>query len=225
MKYDPAWLQAEAIRLGSWNKVCKKYSISPRTIAKYKSCNLIVNVIENANVDLNEIQNLYDSGLSIRQISKMLDIPHSAFSKKIKTRDRVDANKLNPSVITEKGKRKLSILAKQRGLGGYRPHPNKGIYYNGIWFDSKWEVTVAKSLDEFGIVWERPKQGFVWTDTGRKYYPDFFLVNYGIYLDPKNPYLQIKDAKKIKEAQIRNNIKVLVLNKSQLSWETIKELL
>jgi hypothetical protein len=97
--------------------------------------------------------------------------------------------------------------------------------YKDIWFDSKWEVTVAKSLDENNIKWTRPKVGFVWTDDGKKYYPDFYLPEYDVYLDPKNPYLMIKDKPKIDESQKRNGISVLLLSKEQLNWNTIKNLI
>jgi hypothetical protein len=126
---------------------------------------------------------------------------------------------------SEETRKKISIAAKARGFGGYRPHPNRGERYKGIWFDSKWEVKVAKSLDENQIRWERPKIGFVWSDAGNKYYPDFYLIDYDVYLDPKNSYLMIKDAEKIHESQKRNNIKVLVLTEHFLNWEKIKLLL
>lgn len=133
--------------------------------------------------------------------------------------------RIQQSQKTQDGLKRLSESAKAHGLGGYRPHPNKGQWYCGIWFDSKWEVEVAKSLDESGIKWERPKNGFIWTDSGCKYYPDFYLVEYDVFLDPKNPYLRKKDKEKIEQAQIRNDIRVIVLDETQLSWNVIKTLL
>lgn len=137
------------------------------------------------------------------------------------------ANKLKgrpgrPKTLEEK--QHLSKIAKKNGLGGYRPHPNKGIRYKDIWFDSSWEVAVAKSLDEHNIKWVRPKSGFVWNDNNNKYYPDFYLPDYDVYLDPKNPYLMKKDQEKISEASKRNNIKVILLNENQLSWTNIAPL-
>lgn len=138
---------------------------------------------------------------------------------------RLQNGETKQSVKTADGLRRLSESAKAHNLGGYRPHPNKGQYYKGIWFDSKWEVKVAISLDENGISWVRPRTGFVWNESGNRYYPDFYLEEFDVYLDPKNPYLQIKDSEKIKNAQIRNNIRVLVLGEQQLEWEKIKLLL
>lgn len=56
--------------------------------------------------------------------------------------------------------------------------------------DSSWEEALAKRLDEIGVIWERPK-AVKWTDTSgtvRNYFPDFYLNDYDIFLDPKNPY-------------------------------------
>jgi hypothetical protein len=176
-------------------------------------------------LDLVKVQKLYDSGLSIRKISSMLNIPHSQFSSKIKTRTKKEAGKIAVIKQTEEGLQKLSKFAKERNLGGYRPHPNRGKRYKGIWFDSNWEVIVAESLDANNIAWERPKQGFVWNDKGNKYYPDFYLPNYDVYLDPKNGYLRKQHAEKIFEAQRINKIKVIVLDYDQLSWDKIQMLL
>lgn len=127
--------------------------------------------------------------------------------------------------ISKDGREKLSALAKERGLGGYKPHPNRGTYYKEIWFDSNWEIQVAKSLDENNIKWERPKIGFIWNDNGNRYYPDFYLPEYDVYLDPKNDYLISKDTLKINNAQRINNIKVFILTQSQLNWDSIKALI
>lgn len=154
---------------------------------------------------------------------------NKGLSKTSDTRVAAQANALagrkRDGNFTKEGLEKLSQGAKQRGLGGYRPHPNKGQRYKGIWFDSKWEVKVAESLDAAGVKWTRPRNGFIWNDAHNKYYPDFHLTDFDVYLDPKNDYLRIKDELKIAEAQRRNGIKVLVLTESQLNWDTIQLLL
>ena len=160
----------------------------------------------------------WNKGLSKHTDSRINQ--HSiALAEKYKTGELV-----RPS-FTDEQRNDLSTRAKKNGLGGYRPHPNRGSYYNGTWFDSNWEVQVAKSLDNANVKWSRPKIGFVWNDKGNKYYPDFYLEEYGIYLDPKNPYLIKKDNTKITEAQTRNNIRVMVLTEDQLEWAVIKTLL
>lgn len=79
--------------------------------------------------------------------------------------------------------------------------------------DSSWEVEVAKFLDEKNIKWERSrKMMFWWTDekgSKRRYYPDFFLPEYNVYLDPKNKFLLIKDDFKLHQVIKENNISLI----------------
>lgn len=66
----------------------------------------------------------------------------------------------------------------------------KGVAdYNGILLDSSWEVELAKRLDELNIRWSRPNP-IPWVDNDgitHNYFPDFYLEDYNLYLDPKNP--------------------------------------
>ena len=107
--------------------------------------------------------------------------------------------------------------------------------YNGFKFISSYEVDVAKSLDENNIRWIQPKR-FPYKDLNGKlhyYTPDLYLLDYNIYVDPKNDFLiehenpqfGYKDVDKIKWVEEYNNIKVIVLNKEQLSWSVIKQLI
>ncbi len=92
-----------------------------------------------------------------------------------------------------------------------------------VWLESTWEVTCAEIFDKHGIPWTRPKP-FPWLDAEgkwHKYYPDFFLPDYDLYLDPKNPYAQVRDAYKIEDVKSRHGIKLLVLNKIDLKEETL----
>lgn len=41
-------------------------------------------------------------------------------------------------------------------------------------------------------------------------------------INPKNDYLIKTDTYKIKQAEIYNNIKIIILNKDQLNWKIIK---
>ena len=53
--------------------------------------------------------------------------------------------------------------------------------------ESSYEVSVAQSLNNNNILWIRPEY-FIYVDSHghkRRYYPDFYLPEYGIYLDPK----------------------------------------
>ncbi len=123
-------------------------------------------------------------------------------------------------------RRKLSEIAKNRKLGGHTS--KKSVKYqteNGIvYLQSSYEHLVAIDLDKNKIKWIRPNYLF-WKDEldiEHRYYPDFYLVDYDVYLDPKNDFLIIKDKDKIQRVKEQNKIKIFILNKNQLTWNSIK---
>lgn len=65
--------------------------------------------------------------------------------------------------------------------------------------ESSWELKVVERLDELNISWIRPnpREWFDKEGKSRLYYPDFYLTDYNIYLDPKNPYCMSLDKDKI----------------------------
>lgn len=68
-----------------------------------------------------------------------------------------------------------------------------------VLLDSSWEIEIAKLLDKKDIKWVRPKY-IKWQDDNNKtrmYYPDFYLLDYNVYLDPKNPYCMIQGKRKM----------------------------
>lgn len=134
---------------------------------------------------------------------------------------------------TEEFKIRQSKLAKERGLGGVTP--SRWIKYKGYTLGSTYELEVAKDLDKNNIKWKTCSR-FKYIDPlgkERTYTPDFYLIDYDVYLDPKNdflieninPNLGFSDKEKIRLVCEQNNIRVLILNKNQLSWDYIKMLL
>lgn len=99
-----------------------------------------------------------------------------------------------------------------------RENPNCGgetnyrkYRYNDVWMDSTWEKDLAEWMDVNNILWERSRKlhQFLWTDKNgkqRRYYPDFYLPKYKIYVDTKNPYLMKCDEYKIKSVVKENKI-------------------
>jgi hypothetical protein len=68
-----------------------------------------------------------------------------------------------------------------------------------VMLDSSWEEVLASRLDELNISWIRPNP-IKWVDENglqRNYFPDFYLVDYDLYLDPKNPIAYKNQLKKI----------------------------
>jgi hypothetical protein len=81
-------------------------------------------------------------------------------------------------------------LLQEKALASpHRRLRKKMIEYNGVWLDSTWEFELAKRLDHLQIKWTRPDP-ISWTDgngLNHNYFPDFYLIDYNLYLDPKNP--------------------------------------
>ncbi len=78
----------------------------------------------------------------------------------------------------------------------------KYICKNGleILLDSSWEEALAKRLDYLKINWNRPIVPIKYLDNigvTHNYFPDFYLVDYDLYLDPKNPEAYRQQSKKI----------------------------
>ena len=123
---------------------------------------------------------------------------------------------------------------KRSGFGGYTG--KHSVEYKGVKLDSSYELKVAKELDDNGVIWEQPKRKlFKYYEYGclendyHYYTPDFYLPNYNIYLDPKNDFLinninpatGYKDIDKICWVEQYNNVKIIILNKDELTWEII----
>lgn len=131
---------------------------------------------------------------------------------------------------TQETKDKLSKIAIQRNFGGHTS--KKSLHYKKkdgsiVYLQSSYEVDLAIDLDKNNINWIRPDY-LLWIDDNNKehrYYPDFYLQDYNVYLDPKNNYLQKKDKRKIELVIKQNNVRLIVLNKSALDWNSISLLL
>lgn len=89
----------------------------------------------------------------------------------------------------------------------------KKFQYKGIWMDSSWEVELAQWMDKHNIKWIRDKKiNFIWADKENKnhyYFPDFYLPDFDIYLDPKNKFLQRKDKFKLMQVKQYYNINLV----------------
>lgn len=100
---------------------------------------------------------------------------------------------------------------RQKALSSsHRRLRRKMIEYKGIMLDSIWELELAKRLDNQNIRWVRPDP-VRWLDEKgieHNYFPDFFLPDYDLFLDPKNPHAYKVQEKKIN--QLKNQLTNLV---------------
>lgn len=125
-------------------------------------------------------------------------------------------------------KEQRSDKAKKSGFGGYRENAGRSKKFRVYdsfgkltTLQSSYELICAGILDTLKIKWNRPsylKYG------SRKYFPDFFLPDYNIYLDPKNEYKAILDKEKINNVVKENNVIVHILTLDKLTEENIKQL-
>ena len=91
--------------------------------------------------------------------------------------------------------------------------------------DSSYERILAKILDDNNIKWIRPKPIVWYSDDCKKhhYFPDFYLPDFNVYLDPKNEYCFKVQAKKIKYITDHYS-NVFFLHKNNLNIEFIMSL-
>lgn len=120
---------------------------------------------------------------------------------------------------SEEFKKKQSIIAKQRGLGGHTS--KRRIWYrDDIYLQSSFEIRLAKILDDLGIEWSRPDPFLYVTETGEhRYYPDFKVGN--IYLDTKNEYLAIKDSIKIETVRQQTGADIRIVREHEITKEYV----
>lgn len=93
-------------------------------------------------------------------------------------------------------------ILKEKALASpHRRLRKKMIEYNGVWLESSWELALAVRLDKLKVKWLRPDP-IKWIDYDgfyHNYFPDFYLPDYDIYLDPKNPHARKVQKKKLKQ--------------------------
>jgi hypothetical protein len=87
--------------------------------------------------------------------------------------------------------KKTKQILSQKALASKHRRLKKGVVeYKGILLDSSWELELAKRLDELQVKWTRPEP-MPWVDdqgVTHNYFPDFYLPEYDLFLDPKNSH-------------------------------------
>jgi hypothetical protein len=110
--------------------------------------------------------------------------------------------------------------------GGYRQGSgrSKGSYYEDQWFDSDFEIEVAKFLNDSGIKWIRNTRRFYysWNDKKTYYIPDFYLEDYQLFLETKGYWWSDKK-QRTEYAVVTNNIQWICV--MQKEWETSRNVI
>jgi hypothetical protein len=138
------------------------------------------------------------------------------FANNIRRTKRTCSDECRSAILSKTAtKNKMMGGNKNTRAHGWYESPRAGR----VWLESSYEYKVAVDLDKNNVNWIRPKYLNYGT---KKYFADFYLVDYDVYLDPKNDYLITMDQEKIEQVIEENNVRVYILNKHQLSWEYIK---
>lgn len=121
------------------------------------------------------------------------------------------------------GRRVCSELCRVKYImTSRRQNAYKRNQYNGVRFDSSWEAVVAKFLDDNKVKWERGISLNYEDAEGktRRYFPDFYLPDYDLYVEPKNKLLVERDRHKLKFFESKIKLLYGDLNHilEQLDW-------
>ena len=183
--------------------------------------------------DYVEIQKLIDIGNSYRSLKKLVGISSATLWKAHK-KGWINIPKNNQEIMIEKGiissshphSVETKNLLSEQMSGRIRKNIrfSRMENYKGVWLDSSYESILVRDLEKNNIIWNRPRY-LRWDDNGqiRRYHPDFYLPYYDVYLDPKNDFLIKKDNRKITLTAQQNNVRIIILNKNELTWEKVLE--
>ncbi len=117
---------------------------------------------------------------------------------------------------SEETKNKLSQIALKNNYQRVCKNTHEYIDKRGrvFKFDSSWEDALANRLDELDLEWIRPEPIlYNLGEKTRRYFGDFYLPEYNVYLDPKNPYVQRVQREKIEI--ISKIINLIILNSKE----------
>lgn len=169
------------------------------------------------------IQEYYDKGYSIEEVSKKYNIvSYASFWKAKKRGDFMprstsEAMKLSVSKgISDPANRSKMLRQKiadtvnkkiEDGTWHVSLAKNMWKIYNGQKFHGTWEVKYAKWLDKNNIQWRKPKETFKYEFQGktRRYTPDFYLIEEGCYVEIKG-YETDKDRAKWSQFPLKHKV-------------------
>ena len=190
------------------------------------------NICSTPKINKNQISNLfnptpcpycfkiYTSSSSFKNHSRRCIKNENRIIEK-RTIDGMERTRIGSS-MKNSGRKHLNIHGK---MGGYRKNAGRSkkvkvldSLLNEVTLQSSYELKCSILLNKLGIRWIRPN--FIFYDN-KKYFPDFLLIDYEIYLDPKNKYKAKIDLEKIEKVKVQNNIKLYVLLIEEINEEHI----
>lgn len=150
------------------------------------------------NSDLNRVALMNESRIKSGRLNQFCIGGDNSVSKE--TRMKL-SNSLKGYKHSEETKKNMSIGSLKSKHRRLMRHTVSYTTVDGssILMDSSWEVELAKRLDFLKIKWIRPDP-IPWTDLSGKihnYFSDFYLIDYDLYVDPKNKAAYANQIEKI----------------------------
>ena len=163
-----------------------------------------------------------------RQNSKGLEKAHER-NPNMNAHNRGSGKMTGWDKFTNEEKERMMETGQQNGIIGHpekrkmRRHECIDSFGNSCTLESMWEVKLAKSFDKNGVKWIRPPAYYI--TRRRRYEPDFYLVDYGVYIDPKSPIWETEyQLGKIAIFEKKCNTKVIIIHdRKNLNWEYVQE--
>lgn len=209
-------------------KYCDKICKNPNSLRNHERlCNSNPNkqhlissfIAYNEKIKKNEIVKKYKNHFDK---AKKLGLPIPEVSEK--TKQKLSKHSTNRKWTEDQKKKHSEIMKKVVEINPESYSKNnvvgrvKNIEYNGVNLKGSWEFIVAKWLDENKIIWEYESKFFIYEWNGeKKYFPDFYLPEYDLFLEVKG-YITDRDINKWKKISNlivlkKNNILDIVKNK------------
>lgn len=171
-------------------KYCNKECKNKNSLAQHEiRCKENTNRIDMSYIKIGHSKGHKGTNQFIKAKELNLDIPIVSEQTKIKIGLKIKNRKhsyLTKQKISE-GIRKAIINNPQSYNSSNVNGRVKHCKYKTYTMDSSWELLVAKYLDNLNIKWEKPKNFFLykWNNSTHKYFPDFYLCDYNIYIEVK----------------------------------------
>ena len=114
-------------------------------------------------------------------------------------------------------------------IGGYRPNAGRSKKFRvydsfgkSVVLQSSYELECSIILNEMNVRWTRPR---ALKYDNKNYFADFYLIDFDIYLDPKNNFKAKQDEEKIQKVMSQNNVNIYILLKENITREFIASLI
>ena len=123
---------------------------------------------------------------------------------------------------------KCELLSRNQLAREYQGYSaSRQVFYKGIKLGSSFELMLARLLDKMNITWIRPAYiNYITKDNKQhKIFPDFYLPDYDLYIDPKNNYLINKDQSKFFLSCSQNKIDTILLSSEHINEQMISEII